>query len=504
MKNIVLVNPRTTAGRLPNKEKYAAREPLGLLAVGSFLQNYGYKINIIDTNLYHEDEVKEKLQLFVNRETIFTGFSVMTAQVPHALELSRYLKGTGITSPVIWGGIHPTLFPEQTSLDLNVDLTVFGPGESTVLEIARKIESGDQDFQKTKGVAYNGYVNEQREREDINTFPYFDYDLLDLERYLGPSPHYLLSETPVKALNVLSSRGCPWRCGFCINYAIKNRWRALTASRFLDELEYQKNKYNLDAVRILDEDFFVSKKRVTDFIEGIEKKNIKITWGTNVRANYFNDNYITVDYAKKLKDAGLKFLTFGAESGSNRVLKLLHKDITIEQLLRSAKTCDDAGIIPLYSWMIGVPGQSKEEMRSNISLMNKINEKCPEALHTTNWIFRPLPGGDLYDTVKSLGLREPASLSEWVSFGVDKNDNTGSYSISEFSWIEDSQFVDFLATFTPLIRTISRDKVKVRIFLISKILKFIYKTWDWFVLGSFSKKIGNFMRIIYVRRNAPA
>lgn len=500
MKNIVLVNPRTTAGRLPNKEKYAAREPLGILAVGSFLQHYGYNIRIIDANLYHEDEVKEKLKLFVNSETIFIGFSVMTAQVPHALELSGYLKESGTTTSIVWGGIHPTLFPEQTSLDPNVDHVIFGPGESTALEAAKRIESGDLNFQKTKGIAYKGYINEPGERGDINTFPYFDYDLLDLEWYLGPSPHYLLSKTPVKALNVLSSRGCPWRCGFCINYATKNRWRALTADRFLDELEYQKNKYNLEAVRILDEDFFVSKKRVTAFIEGLEGRNIKITWGTNIRANYFNDNYVTVDYAKKLKDTGLSFLTFGAESGSNRVLKLLHKDITVEQLLRSAGTCADADITPLYSWMIGVPGQSKEEMRSNISLMNKINKTCPNALHTTNWIFRPLPGGDLYDTAKSLGLREPTSLSEWVNFGVDKNNNTGSYSISEFSWIEDPHFVDFLATFTPLIRAISKDKIKVNIFLKNNILKFIYKTWDGFVLGSLSKKIGNWLRIRVLKK----
>lgn len=192
-----------------------------------------------------------------------------------------------------------------------------------------------------------------------------------------------------------------------------------------------------------------------------------ITWGTNVRANYFNDNYITDDYAKRLKEVGLKFLTFGAESGSDRVLKLLHKDITVEQLLRTAKTCADAGITPLYSWMIGIPGQSKMEMRSNISLMNEINEICPDALHTTNWIFRPMPGGDLYETTLSLGLKEPKSLLEWANFGVDKEENTGSYSISAFKWIEDPLFVQFLSKFTPAIRTTPKKIQNFRFSLIS-------------------------------------
>ncbi len=504
MHNVVLINPRTSSSRLPYNKKYAAREPLGIMAIGSFMQHYGYNVKIIDTILYSEDEEKEKVKSFVDDETIFVGFSVMTAQVPHALELSKYLKKIGTKSPIIWGGIHPTLFPEQTSLDPNVDLVVFGPGESTTLEVTRKIESKDIYFHKTKGVAFKGRLNGQRERDDINTFPYFDYDLLDLEHYLGPSPHYLLSETPINALNVLSSRGCPWRCSFCINFATRNRWRALTADRFVDELAYQKNKYKLEAIRILDEDFFVSKKRTTAFIEGLKKRNIEITWGTNARANYFDNEYITLDYAKKLKGAGLKFLTFGAESGSNRVLELIHKDITIEQLLRSAETCADAGIIPIYSWMIGIPGQSKEEMRSNISLINQINEICPNAIHTTNWIFRPLPGGDLYDTAKSLGLNEPVSLSEWASFGVDKEGNTGSYSVYELPWIEDPQFVEFLAIFTPLMRATSTVKLSGKAYFISKILRFIYKTWDWFILGYFSKKTGSLMGKIYDRRHRKA
>ncbi len=500
MHNIVLINPRISSSRLPYNGKYAAREPLGVLAIGSFLQNYGYEIRIIDSNLYSEDEINKKLNSFVNDTTIFVGFSVMTAQVPHALELSIYLKKMEVKSPIIWGGIHPTLFPEQTSLDSNVDLVVFGHGESTVLEIAQRIESGNLNFNEIKGVAYKGKVNHSRERDDINTFPFFNYDLLDLKWYLGPSPHYPLSETPIVALNILSSRGCPWRCGFCVNHATKNRWRALMYDRFLDELDKLIDKYNLQAVRILDEDFFVSKKRVTAFIEGMKKRNIKITWGTNVRANYFRDNYIDVDYAKRLKSIGLKFLTFGAESGSNRVLKLLHKDITVEQIVRSAKTCADVGIIPMYSWMVGIPGQSKKEMRNNISLMNQINEICPNALNSTNWIFRPIPGGNLYDIARSKGLREPKSLSEWASFGVDKEGNTGSYSVYEYSWIEDPLFVEFLAIFTPLIIETSTDKISIKEFLIGKVSRFIFKTWDWPILDYFSKKICKLMCLIYNKR----
>src|SRR4030042_3008722 len=109
---------------------------------------------------------------------------------------------------------------------------------------------------------------------------------------------------------------------------------------------------------------------------------------------------------------------------------MLHKDITTEQILRSARVWAGAGIIPVYSWMIGIPGQTKAEMRTNIDLMNEINAVCPSALHTTNWSFRPFPGGDLYETCKQLGLYEPSSVEEWVQLGVDHEQNTGFYAAS--------------------------------------------------------------------------
>jgi hypothetical protein len=249
----------------------------------------------------------------------------------------------------------------------------------------------------------------------------------------------------------------------------------------------------------MDEDFFVSKKRVTAIIEGMRARNLRLIWGTNVRANYFNDRYITTDYARLLADAGLKFLTFGAESGSDRVLKLLHKDITTEDIIRSARVCAEAGIIPLYSWMIGIPGQTKAEMRTNLDLMDRINTVCPSALHTTNWIFRPFPVGDLYETCRQLGLHEPSTVEEWAHLGVDQEQNTGFYAASALPWIEDVAFVEFISEFTPSIISSTGRPQSVRGLVLSVIVRLLYKTWDWPVIGWLARKTGNWLRIIFVK-----
>jgi hypothetical protein len=251
----------------------------------------------------------------------------------------------------------------------------------------------------------------------------------------------------------------------------------------------------------MDEDFFVSKKRVTAIVEGMHARNLKLIWGTNVRANYFNDTYISADYAKLLADIGVKFLTIGAESGSDRVLQMLHKDITTEQIIRSASVCAEAGITPLYSWMIGIPGQSKVEMRANLNLMDKINAICSSALHTTNWIFRPFPGGDLYETCQRLGLHEPSSVEEWAQLGVDQEENTGFFSASKLPWIEDVGFVRFLAAFTPLIRSNSARPQTIRHLVISQIVRLLYETWDWPVVGWLAREAGNWLRILVLKRN---
>ncbi|MBL7074354.1 B12-binding domain-containing radical SAM protein [candidate division KSB1 bacterium] len=500
MSEIVLINPRVTENRSSFKGEYAGREPLGVLALGSFLHGNKYNVEIIDANLYYENDVREMLESVLHESTIFVGFSVMTSQIPHALELSDYLKKGDKKPFIIWGGIHPTLFPKQTSLNQNVDLVIYGPGEATSLEVAKQVESGDYDFQHIQGVSIGGRINDAREKEDINTFPFFNYDLLDIKRSLKPSLGVLFGKDS-RSLNIISSRGCPWRCTFCINYATKNRWRGLTSERFLDELEYHIDRYKLEAVRILDEDFFVNEKRVTAFIEGMEKRDIRIKWGTNARANYFNEKYITLDFAKRLKNVGCNFLGFGAESGSNRILKLLKKDISTGQILHSAKICANAGIRPRYSWMIGIPGQSKEEMKSNIFLMREINKICPEAMHTTNWIYRPWPGGELYNTAKKEGLKEPKSLSEWVSFGVDKKDNTGSYSAKELPWIEDHIFVEFLSRFTPHIIAQFPERLSQRS-IVGKIVKVLYWAWDWKIWNFFVKTIARILNISFDKKHS--
>ncbi len=417
---------------------------MSVLTVGTFLNEKGYSVKILDIVPYHEVGDKSYLKILEREldDAIFIGISAMTAQVSNALEISQFIKNRCPDLPIIWGGVHPSLFPAQTSKDPLVDFVVYGEGEETTLELIRELEKKSPKFHDIKGLAYDGSVNPPREFMDINKLPFLNHDLLDLRFYLErPVPIIFSDNEKIRKLVMLSSRGCPYRCTFCINKVTGSGWRAQNADRFLDEFEFIVDKYKLDMIRPLDENFFVNKKRAEEIIRKMKERKIDVKWGTNIRANYFRENYVTVDFAKELKSVGFEFATMGAESGSNAVLKTLKKDITTEDLLNSAKVCAKSGIIPVYSWMIALPGKTIEEMKTNIVIMRQINKICHAARHYDNFIFRPYPGGELYEQCKKLGLYEPVSLREWANV----NKNTGYNSLDDLPWVDNPEFIRFLS-----------------------------------------------------------
>lgn len=337
-----------------------------------------------------DEYLKELKQLIDNNKTICFGFSVMTSQIPNAYFISKYLKNLNPDIHINWGGVHPTLYPSQTSKDQIIDTVIYGPGEKPLLDLIELLEKGKKEYQDINNLAYNGKVNPTEDPIDVNEIPFLNYDLLNSKFYIWHPDHFLFQKD-IRMLPMLSSRGCPYRCAFCINKVCKTKWRPQSPDRFIDELEFLINKYKLEGIRILDENFFISKKRVKDIIERIRDRKIEIQWGTNVRADCFKENYIDTNFIKNLQNIGFKFASIGAESGSDRILKYIKKDITTEDIINSAKICNTSNILPVYSWMTGIPTETKEETMNTITLIKKIKKICPASIHYSLNIYRPFP-----------------------------------------------------------------------------------------------------------------
>lgn len=399
--------------------------PLGLLSIGTLLEKEGYKVKLIDSLV--EENPDELIKDELNDEVLMVGISVMTPQIPHALEISQAVKKFNPKIPVVWGGIHPTLFPEQTIANELIDYLVVGEGEISFPKLI-KVVRGEEKPENVGGLVYrrDGQTvkNQEKELIDLNDLPLLDYSLL--------------SPKTMKFNSIIfnTSRGCPYRCTFCVNIALHNRaWRFQRAEKVLEQLDYFVNKLSFKKIKFQEDNFFVSKQRVLDILAGIKERGLKFQWLTNCRVDYFRDDYINDEFLDKLKEAGCYKLMFGAESGSPRILNFLKKDITIEQIIKSAELCQKHGIRANYSFICALPTETKEERIATLKLIDKLLAvgDCIEIISPQP--YRPYPGDELAKLCETMGYKFPEKLEDWPKV-VAKSMDSSSSNLEDFPWIK--------------------------------------------------------------------
>lgn len=427
MPRVLLINP---IFNIP-KENYDSSVSVGLLCLASYLDERGIEVKIIDgvRQKGYLDLIKQELP-----RADFVGISVMTTQVAPALQISQMVKDFSRDLPVIWGGLHPTFFPRETIQDDLVDIVVIGEGEETLCEIVQK-----KPLREIKGIAFS-------EEGEIKINP--ERPLLDFEQL--PLPKWnLMPEEILRNLALVpthTSRGCPHRCAFCVNAILRNRWRARKPEGVLEDLRTIKNHPFLKdkPVRFWDEDFFVNRQRALDIISGMIENKLNLEWETTIRADYLNKDFFDEEDLSALKKSGCYLLSFGAESGSERILKKIKKDITVEQILNSAVRCLKYSIVPQYSFMVGMPGEKKSDIKKTIKLIDELVKLSPKVQILGPQAFRPYPGSTLYQECLISGWKAPSSLREWAELIKSE---LNYLSPRNFPWVKDISLVESLEAY---------------------------------------------------------
>jgi len=376
------------------------RLPLALLFLSETLEKNGYKPMIIDMRI--DDWKSMDLD-----NPICVGLSVMTGPpISYALEFAKHVRDVDPNIPIVWGGVHPSLLPEQTILNEYVDIVVRGEGELTFLELVQKLEL-NESLKHVKGITYkeNGEVisNPDREWMDLNEIGNLPYHLLDLSKYN-------LKEFPYH-----SSRGCPHKCGFCYNLAFnKGSYRFKNAENVVNEIEYIVNKFNPETIWFVEDDFFASKKRVREICEGFIERGLKINWEASCVVSYFARYDST--FINLLKESGCKKLAFGAESGSSRILEYIDKNITVEETIKAVEKCKDWDIVPVISFLCGLPEETREDTYKTIGLIKKIREINDKAIINGFFLYTPYPNTPITNKLHEQGYEYPSSLEDWSDF----------------------------------------------------------------------------------------
>jgi len=401
--------------------------PNGVLCVASYVEKQGYLVRLIDARLYPKTEALNILKREVEG-TLCVGFSVMTCQIKHALQLSYEVKKIDPSLPIVWGGIHPTLYPEQTCQEKVVDYAISGEGENTFLKLLYYLDGKNRDLSSLKGLAYKHNrevkINEFPDPIDVNLLPPLSYHLLDIEKYIERKISIYGKIRRVRALDIHTSRGCPYRCAFCTNtLSCFNTWRPLPLERVLNELEEVINNYKLNHIWFTDDFFFGARERVKKIAEFLIRKKYGITWEANIRPDNFNENLVDDNFLRLLKRSGCWMLRMGIESGSPRILKILKKNITSKQAGNAFKKCREYGIIPIGFFMAGIPGEKEEDFLKTIDLIIELESINPNSHLIPPGIFRPYPGTEMYEECLRLDFRAPESLKEWGNYDFEPGSN---------------------------------------------------------------------------------
>jgi radical SAM superfamily enzyme YgiQ (UPF0313 family) len=422
-----------------------------IMLLATVLHKAGWKVCLLDGNLYNIKDFKKELKKHLTDDVLYVGMSIMTCQISWAYQIAEFIKSQRSDIPIICGGVHPTLFPEQTVQDPNVDIVAINEVISdTILPLTEAI-SKNSSLDDVPGICYKEdgriYRTDESCLDDIRDTPFIDFTVMDHRRYA--IDNFLWSYYPGYMPNVenitypiVTALGCAYKCKFCINVILHRRYRKRSAEEIVDRIEFLQKEYGAKFIQFFDEDFFISKNRTLKFLDLVEERELDFYYRAWLRVDHFRDNYINVDLAKRLYENGLIIAVMGAESGSQKVLNNLNKEITTEQILYASDVLKQTDIIPKFSFMVGLPGETKSDMLETKRLVEMLRAENPKA-DVTVINYRPYPGSQLYNILRECQLlNEPKSLKEWSEMNMAEG--YGYFSIRESMWISDPDLAQMM------------------------------------------------------------
>ena len=366
-----------------------------------------YRVVIIDQIV--QKDYKSHLLSLLEQEPICIGITAMTGrQIQGGLLASKMAKGKGC--PVVWGGTHPSLLPEQTLSHPLVDYVVQGEAEESFAELVDALAQGKERVNGIAGLwsKDNGRVVFGGEREfvDLNSLPAVPYHLVDINKYIKSGKYG-------RALSLYTSRGCPQQCTFCYNPAVhKRRWRSHSAECVLKDIKRLQREYQVEHFQFWDDSFFSSLRRAGAISEGIMQLKPSVTWSA-LGAHIKDIKRMDDDYLDCMARSNFKEVVVGVESGSQRILNVIKKNFELDELYYANRHLYEYNIRPTYTFISGMPSEQHEDLKRTVDVLIRLKEDNPQAIRGNIKPFVPYPGTELYEKAVELGFSPPDSLEDW-------------------------------------------------------------------------------------------
>ncbi|MFH1094415.1 MAG: radical SAM protein [Candidatus Omnitrophota bacterium] len=412
-KNVLLIHPKSGF----EIEKMHLFMPMGLMCIAAPLLELDIEVTLLDQRL--EKDFYWKLKLALKNNPICVGITTLIGtQILYAIEVADFVRKNS-EIPIVWGGVHPSLTPDQTIRNDNVDIVVRGEGDITFKELVDALDKR-RSLKNIKGITWKKgdaiYHNPEREFCNLDELPKVPYHLLDVERYF-------VATVPgsKRCLNVYSSRGCLRGCIFCYNTKFnRSIYRKRSIDKVIEEIEWLKETYNIDAFAVNDDNFTIDADRTHYFCRRLIEKNIDLPWKCQ-GMEMWQAEKIDFDLLQK---SGCKRVLLGLESGSGKVLKFLKRIDTPEVQKRVINKFAKSKLIAHYDVMIGYPVEGDKELAETLDLVDYIRKIDPKAYFTSFHIFTVFPGTEFCRiAIEKYGFTPPTTLEGWQNFRLEEINN---------------------------------------------------------------------------------
>lgn len=408
---------------------FVQHAPISLLYASSGLVKQGIPVSILDNRL-HPNEWKDKLRLQITEDTRIVGLSVMSGRpIENAIETSKLVKEINPDISVVWGGPHPTFNPESVFDEPTVDFAISGYASKTFAQLTECLVN-ETSPHHIPGLSFRMGSQIVRNKE-IKEFEKLTHHEIPYDLIPDYSVYGQLDQKKI-IFSMYSVLGCPYKCTFCSSPAQYKGtsgkvWSPIDVNEVVDHVAFVVEKYHADYIYFIDDDSFVNLAHVEAIIDEIGRRGVKVKLGfRGARINEIKK--MSHEYIEKLCEAGMDMIHIGAESGSDRILRMIKKNCTVADILEcNRKLAQHPRLTVGYNFMMGLPSETLDEVKLTRDLWFAILKDNPRAILFQPNKFRPLPGTELFDTaVKDWGYAAPKNLVEWMNIEVE-----GDY---EFPW----------------------------------------------------------------------
>jgi len=387
--------------------------PLCLLALASTLRQSNFEVVMIDAAIDPDYRTHIECE---SVDALCLGISVLTGpMIRGAVEIATAIKSEQPWLPIIFGGWHPTLLPDETLSEPFVDIVVRGQGEVTLVEVAEALLA-KRPLDMIPGVSWkrNGRRTHNLDRrvEPLDALPVPAFDMTDFDAYEKLSG--------ARKIGYATSVGCPYACNYCTDMVFyKRRFNALSAERVVSELTDLVTRYRIEEVALLDSNFPVQLARALEIARGILASGVKFRWTFQASTDFLCR--MSEEDVILLGKSGVSHMGFGTESTSEAVLKLMNKrHQRVDEMYETARKTKLGGIRVTFNLIFAYPGETEADRTITFQTMSDIARQFPNVSFSPN-IFTPYPGIPIWPQLRELGVPEPHSLQEWMEMPLGAN-----------------------------------------------------------------------------------